>query len=235
VVVNCAAFTDVDGAESQEDAAFAVNARAPRFIARACADVGARLVHFSTDYVFAGDASTPYDEAHATAPRTAYGRTKVAGEQAIASSGADAYVLRTAWLYGAAGRNFVRTMAGLARQRDTVQVVDDQIGAPTWSLHLARAAIAIAVSNAAPGIWHCTNDGSASWYVFARAIFAELGLDPGRVQPTTTTAFPRPAPRPAYSVLSLGKWNAAGLPALPHWRDALHEAVETLGDELVGE
>lgn len=234
IVVNCAAYTAVDAAETDEDTALEVNAHGPALLAAACVERNARLVHVSTDYVFAGDASTPYPETERPAPRTVYGRTKAAGEQAVLTSGADAFVVRTAWLYGAAGPNFVRTMARLARTHETVQVVDDQVGAPTWSLHLARALIALAISDAPAGVWHCTNEGSASWYVFARAVFAEIGLDPARVEPVGTEAMPRPAPRPAYSVLALDKWHRAGLPEMTHWRDALHEAVETLGDELSG-
>jgi dTDP-4-dehydrorhamnose reductase len=235
VVVNCAAYTDVDGAEADADGAYYVNARGALVVAEACAEADARLVHVSTDYVFAGDASTPYTERQRPAPRTAYGRSKAAGEQAVLTSGAEAYVVRTAWLYGQVGANFVKTMARLARERETVDVVDDQVGSPTWSLHLARALVGLAVSTAAPGIWHCTNAGEATWYVFARAVFAELGLDPARVRPTTSDAFVRPAPRPAYSVLSNEKWKAARLPEMPHWRDALHEAFETLGEELSAE
>jgi dTDP-4-dehydrorhamnose reductase len=232
IVVNCAAYTAVDAAESDEDVALEVNAHGPAHVAAACAATGARLVHVSTDYVFAGDATSPYDERTRPAPRTAYGRTKAAGEQAVLTSGADVFVVRTAWLYGAAGPNFVRTMARLARTQETVQVVEDQVGSPTWSLHLARAIVGLAISSAPAGIYHCTNSGEASWYVFARAVFAELGLDPARVEPTTSEAFVRPAPRPSYSVLSTVKWDLAGLPGMPHWRDALHEAVETLGEEL---
>jgi dTDP-4-dehydrorhamnose reductase len=232
VVVNCAAYTAVDAAEEDEEAAFLVNADGPDLLARWCADHGARLVHVSTDYVFAGRASTPYDEDTPVAPRSAYGRSKAAGERAVLSSGADAFVVRTAWIYGAVGGNFVKTMARLARERETVSVVDDQVGAPTWSLHLARGLVALGVSSAAPGVYHCTSAGEASWFVFARAVFAELGLDPARVEPTTTDAFPRPAPRPAYSVLSDRRWRAAGLPEMAHWRDALHEAFVAVGEEL---
>jgi dTDP-4-dehydrorhamnose reductase len=232
VIVNCAAYTAVDAAEEDEEAAFLVNADGPDLLARWCADSGSRLVHVSTDYVFAGRASTPYDEDTPVAPRSAYGRSKAAGERAVLSSGADAFVVRTAWIYGAVGTNFVKTMARLARERETVSVVDDQIGAPTWSLHLARGLVALGVSNAPPGIYHCTSAGEASWFVFARAVFAELGLDPGRVEPTTTAAFPRPAPRPAYSVLSDRRWRAAGLPEMAHWRDALHEAFIAVGEEF---
>jgi dTDP-4-dehydrorhamnose reductase len=232
IVVNCAGYTDVDAAETDEETAYAVNAHGPAMLAELCAVRGVRLLHVSTDYVFAGDASTPYDELTRPAPRTSYGRSKAAGEQAILTSHADAFVVRTAWLYGAAGPNFVKTIARLAQDRETVDVVDDQLGTPTWTLHLARGLVALGVSDQQPGVWHCTNDGEASWYVFARAVFAELGLDPARVLPTTTENFPRPAPRPAYSVLSGDKWRAAGLPVMPHWRDALHEAFETLTDEL---
>ena len=232
IVINCAAYTAVDAAETDEDRALEINAHGPAILAEECARTGARLIQVSTDYVFAGDASAPYDENTRPAPRSAYGRTKAAGEQAVLTSGADAFVVRTAWLYGAVGSNFVKTMARLARENETVSVVDDQLGAPTWTLHLARGLVALGIADVPGGIWHCTNAGESTWYVFARAIFAELGLDPARVQPTTTDQFPRPAERPAYSVLSTDKWQRAGLPELPHWRDALHEAFETLGEEL---
>ena len=232
IVVNCAAYTAVDDAEANEDRALEINAHGPAILAEECARTGARLIQVSTDYVFAGEAHAPYDEKTRPAPRTAYGRTKAAGEQAVLTSGADAHVVRTAWLYGQVGANFVKTMAPLAQTRETVSVVDDQIGTPTWTLHLARALVALGIADVPSGIWHCTNAGEASWYVFARAIFAELGLDPARVQPTTSEDFVRPAPRPAYSVLATEKWSRAGLPELPHWRDALHEAFETLADEL---
>ena len=232
IVVNCAAYTAVDDAETDEDRALQINAHGPAILGEECARTGARLIQVSTDYVFAGDADSPYDETTRPAPRSAYGRTKAAGEQAVLTSGADAHVVRTAWLYGQLGTNFVRTMAHLAQTRETVSVVDDQVGSPTWTLHLARALVALGIADVPSGIWHCTNAGEATWYVFARAIFAELGLDPARVQPTTSAEFVRPAPRPSYSVLSTKKWQRAGLPELPHWRDALHEAFETLGDEL---
>ena len=232
IVVNCAAYTRVDDAESDEQAALRINRDGPLHLADWCAKAGARLIHVSTDYVFDGTARTPYAENTPIAPRSAYGRTKAAGERAVLGSSAHAWVVRTAWVYGAVGANFVKTMARLSRSHETVSVVDDQIGAPTWSLHLARGLVALGASGAAPGIYHCTNAGEASWFVFTRAIFAELGLDPARVQPTTTDAFPRPAPRPAYSVLSMDKWRRAGLPEMAHWRDALHEAFLAVGEDL---
>jgi dTDP-4-dehydrorhamnose reductase len=232
IVVNCAAYTRVDDAESDEDTAYAVNAFGAGLVAEACVTVGARVVHVSTDYVFAGDAAEPYMEDEPVKPRTAYGRTKALGEQAVMGSGAYAHIVRSAWLYGQVGTNFVRTMAHLARSHDVVRVVDDQVGTPTWTVHLARALVGLAVSDQEPGVWHCTSAGEASWHVFARAVFAELGLDPARVEPVTSAEYPRPAPRPSYSVLSNVKWRQAGLPEMAHWRDALHEAFETLGDEL---
>jgi dTDP-4-dehydrorhamnose reductase len=226
VVVNAAAYTAVDAAETDEDAAFAANAYAPGLLASACAGVGANLVHVSTDYVFAGDAEEPYDENDPTGPRSAYGRTKLAGEHAVLRALSDAYVVRTAWVYGRTGANFVKTMVRLERERDSVAVVDDQRGAPTWSLHLARALVALVDSRAPGGIYHSTNTGETTWFGFTQAIFEELGADQTRVRPTTTAAFPRPAARPAYSVLGNRRWLEAGLEPLAHWRDALHEAFQ---------
>ena len=232
VIVNAAAYTAVDAAESDEANASVANAIAPGLLAAAAAVIGARFVHVSTDYVFDGDATTPYDEAAATAPRSTYGRTKLEGEKAVLRELADAYVVRTAWVYGAVGNNFVKTMAKLERDRDTVSVVDDQRGSPTWSYDLARGLVALASSGAAGGVYHCTNSSETTWFRFARAIFEELGADPDRVLPTTTAAFPRPAPRPAYSVLGNRRWLAAGLDPLPNWRDALHEAFARHGAQL---
>ncbi len=211
--------------------------RRPRrsLLAVACGRIGARLLHVSTDYVFAGDASSPYPEDAPTGPRSAYGRTKLAGEQAVRAALPDAsWVVRTAWVYGATGRNFVKTMVRLAGTGEPVSVVDDQRGSPTWSADLARGLLALASSDAPSGIYHCTNGGDTTWYGFARAVFAELGADPDRVRPTTSANFPRPAPRPAYSVLSGAAWLAAGLPPPRPWRDALHEAFRQVGAALRG-
>jgi dTDP-4-dehydrorhamnose reductase len=232
VIVNAAAYTAVDAAESDEASASVANAIGPGLLAAAAAVTGARFVHVSTDYVFDGEATTPYDEAADTAPRSAYGRTKLEGEHAVIREAPDAYVVRTAWVYGATGNNFVKTMAKLERDRDTVSVVDDQRGSPTWSYDLARGLVALASSGAPGGIYHCTNAGETTWFGFTRAIFEELGADPDRVLPTTTAAFPRPAPRPPYSVLGNRRWLAAGLDPLPHWRDALHEAFARHGAQL---
>jgi dTDP-4-dehydrorhamnose reductase len=231
-VFNAAAWTDVDGAEADEDAAYLANATAPAYLAIAAESVGARLVHVSTDYVFPGDATTPYEADSPTGPRGAYGRTKLAGEQAVLAASAGAYVVRTAWVYGAVGANFVKTMARLERDRETVSVVDDQRGSPTWSRDLARGLVEMVRANAAPGVYHCTNSGHATWCDLARAVFEEVGADPARVRPCTTADFPRPAPRPAYSVLSDTAWREAGLTPLPHWREALTTAFSVVGHAL---
>ena len=230
-VLNAAAYTAVDAAETDEATAAAVNAEAPAMLARACALHGAGLVHVSTDYVFAGDAGRPYQVDAPVGPRSAYGRTKLAGERAVRELLPErSWVVRTAWVYGASGGNFVRTMARLEATRDTVEVVDDQRGSPTWSGDLAGGLLALVEGGPAPGVYHCTNAGETTWYGLARAVFEELGADPERVRPTTTAAFPRPAPRPAYSVLSPVAWLAAGLPAPRPWRDALHAAFAEVGD-----
>ncbi|WP_116947270.1 dTDP-4-dehydrorhamnose reductase [Jiangella endophytica] len=226
VVVNTAAWTDVDGAETAEAQATAVNGTGPAHLAAACARHGARLVHVSTDYVFDGAATTPYPEDAPTAPRSAYGRGKLAGERAVLAALPDAgYVVRTAWLYGEHGGNFVRTMARLSADRETLDVVDDQRGQPTWSADVATRLVELVRADAPPGVYHATNGGETTWFGLARAVFTQLGLDPERVRPTTTDKFPRPAPRPAYSVLGHDGWARAGLPPLRPWDEALAAAA----------
>ncbi|MBA2472356.1 MAG: dTDP-4-dehydrorhamnose reductase [Pseudonocardiales bacterium] len=228
VVINAAAYTAVDAAEREGAArAHAVNAQGPANLALACAAHHAHLVQVSTDYVFAGDSAGPNQVDGRTAPRTVYGRTKLAGERAVLSSGAFAHVVRTAWLYGAHGGNFVRTMARMARGGDPVRVVDDQHGNPTWTADLADGliALALAADRVPTGVLHCANAGITTWFGLARAVFAEAGADPDRVRPCSTADYPRPAPRPANSVLDTAGWVAAGLPELRHWRAALHAAV----------
>jgi dTDP-4-dehydrorhamnose reductase len=228
VVVNAAAYTAVDAAEREgSELAYAVNAEGPANLARACAVHRAHLVQVSTDYVFAGDCAEPNQVDGPTVPGTVYGRTKLAGERAVLSLAASAHVVRTAWLYGAHGGNFVRTMARLARGSTTVRVVEDQYGNPTWTADLADGLIALvlAADRVPGGILHCANAAATTWFGLARAVFTEIGADPDRVLPCTTAEFPRPAPRPANSVLNTAGWAAAGLPELRHWRDALHAAV----------
>jgi dTDP-4-dehydrorhamnose reductase len=229
VVVNAAAWTDVDGAEIAEVDAYAANATGPAILAAACAESGARLVHVSTDYVFDGTADAPYAESTPTAPRSAYGRTKAAGEQAVRELLPDAsYLVRTAWLYGEHGPSFVKTMARLAGQKETLDVVDDQRGQPTWSRDLAALLVTLVRQDAPAGIYHGTAGGETTWFGLARAVFEELGLDPERVRPTTTEAFPRPAPRPAYSVLGHDALRAAGIEPLGEWREMLRRARPTV-------
>lgn len=222
-VVNCAAWTAVDAAETNEAAALAVNGAGVAVLANACAEHGATLIQPSTDYVFAGNAAEPYAEDAPTDPINAYGRTKLAGERAVLATG-HGHIVRTAWLYGAHGPSFVRTMIRLSAERDTLRVVADQRGQPTWTGDLARRIIELADSGAAAGIYHATNSGNTTWYDLAREIFTLLGLDPERVRPTTTEAYPLPAARPAWSVLGHARWSAAGLPPMRDWRAALHAA-----------
>ncbi|MFD7554059.1 dTDP-4-dehydrorhamnose reductase [Streptomyces sp. NPDC059533] len=230
VVVNCAAWTDVDGAETAEEAATAVNGTGVRVLAEACAAAGARLLHVSTDYVLPGDASEPYREDAETGPVNAYGRSKLVGERAVAELlPQDGYVVRTAWLYGEHGPNFVATMLKLAAQRDTLDVVDDQHGQPTWSYALARRLVELglaALDGKAPGgVYHGTASGRTTWMGLAREAYRLSGLDPERIRPTTSEAFVRPAVRPSFSVLGHDGWSAAGLEPLADWRAQLAEAI----------
>jgi dTDP-4-dehydrorhamnose reductase len=226
VLVNAAAYTAVDDAETDEPTAQRVNGDAPGWLAEEMAGHG-RLVHVSTDYVFDGTATEPYPVDAAVAPRSAYGRTKAAGERAVLAVGGDATVVRTAWVYGRHGGNFVRTMVRLEAERETVSVVEDQVGSPTWSADLAAGLVELGGrGERAPAVLHRTNAGQVSWHGLARAVFEEIGADPGRVLPTTSDAFVRPAPRPAYSVLDGAAWAAAGLSPARPWREALHLAME---------
>lgn len=220
-VVNAAAWTAVDAAEANEAAAFAVNAVGAANLARACRTNGSRLVHISTDYVFGGTATRPYPEDAALAPRSAYGRTKAAGEWAVRAESPDAHIVRTSWLYGVGGNSFVDTMRRLATDRSTLSVVDDQWGQPTSSRDVAEFVVALLRSQGRGGVYHASSAGETTWCGFARAIFEQLGLDPDRVQPISTADYPLPAPRPRYSVLGHDGSRALDLPALPPWRESL--------------
>jgi dTDP-4-dehydrorhamnose reductase len=215
-VINCAAYTNVDGAESDEERARELNGAAAGHVAAAAAAAGAKVVHLSTDYVFDGSKREPYAESDPTNPQSAYGRTKLAGELAVAEAAPDHAIVRTAWLYGAGGPNFVETMLRLAGERDEVSVVTDQVGCPTWTGHLAEALLEIA-ERPDTGLFHCCGAGTCSWYDFTVEIFDRAGVK-CRVRPTTTDAFPRPARRPAYSVMVSERPEA---PVLPPWPDAL--------------
>jgi len=225
VVINAAAYTRVDDAETHEPEALAINAAGAALLATAAAEAGARFVQLSTDYVFDGAATSPYPEDALRDPQGAYGRTKAEGERLVLEAHPSPYLVRTAWLYGAHGGNFARTMLRLAAARDTVSVVADQVGQPTWTLDLATAIVGLLDADAPSGIYHGTNSGQASWFDFARAVFAVSGLDPDRVLPIDSAAYPVPAPRPAYSVLGHDAWRRAGLAEPRDWREALSAAA----------
>jgi dTDP-4-dehydrorhamnose reductase len=218
-VIHCAAYTKVDQAESEPDEAYRVNAEGARNAALAAELVGAKFVYISTDYVFDGKAKVPYRESDRPNPQSVYGKSKLAGEQFTKSLSSRYFIVRTSWVYGMYGSNFVKTMLKLAGERDSLKVVDDQIGSPTYTLDLAQFLLEL-VTTDHYGVFHASNTGVCSWYEFAKAIFEERGLNV-RVEPCTTEEFPRPAPRPAYSVLDHGAIRAHGFRPLRSWREAL--------------
>lgn len=226
VVVNCAAWTAVDDAETHEDEAAAINAVAPGLLARAAAEHGRRLVHVSTDYVFDGTATSPYAEDAPAEPASAYGRTKAAGEAAVRSAAPDHHlIVRTAWLYGARGACFPRTIAKLARERGVVSVVDDQFGQPTWTLDVAELVVRLVQAHAPAGTWHATSTGQTSWFEFARRVVESSGLASDIVRPTESAGFVRPAPRPAYSVLGHDRLRAHGIAPIGPWEERWQRAA----------
>jgi dTDP-4-dehydrorhamnose reductase len=230
VVINCAAYTRVDDAENDEARTYAVNAKGPENIARACARVGAGLVHISTDYVFSGSARQPYEIDDETGPLSVYGRSKLAGEQAVLAAMPDARIVRTAWVYeGGDGTDFAAVMRRLAAGDDTVEVVADQVGSPTYVGDLVAALLQVVDGDISGPLLHAANAGEASRFEQARAVFEAVGADPERVDPVSSDRHPRPAPRPAYSALS-GRLSAkAGLTPLRPWPEALVAAVTSAG------
>ncbi len=226
LVINCAAWTAVDAAEEKEREAFAVNAEGPAILAQYCARVGARMVQISTDYVFAGDAGEPYAESAHAEPVTAYGRTKLAGENFVRELLPENYIIiRTAWLYSQTGHNFVKTIIRSQKERDTLSVVTDQIGQPTSAADLADQIISLLDKFPGSGTFHGTNSGVTSWFEFARAIMSEIGQDPERVLPTDSSSYVQLAPRPAYSVLGHEGWASVGMKPMRDWRIALRDAI----------
>ena len=222
LVVNCAAFTDVDGCERDPEGAFAVNARGAGNVARAAAKVGGRLFHISTDYVFDGAKRTPYEEADATNPVNIYGQSKLEGEREALETeneGGKALVIRASWLYGLLGANFVEKILRAAQNRPELEVVADQVGCPTWTKHLAQK-IAELIGTEATGILHVAGSGQCTRYEFAQAIVKKLP-NPVKVTPIDSTKSNRPAKRPPYSVLDCRRLEELGLARLPHWREAL--------------
>lgn len=225
VVVNCAAWTAVDAAEEREDEAYLLNAVGPQLLARAARTTGARIVQVSTDYVFAGTANEPYPEQAPLAPRSAYGRTKGAGEWAVRAENPDHLVVRTAWLYGAHGPCFPRTMARLAGERERLDVVADQVGQPTWTVDLADLVLRLVAAEVPAGTYHGTSSGQVSWHGFAQEVVRSLGRDPAMVAATTSQDFVRPAPRPAYSVLGHEALRTAGVEPIGPWHERWRAAA----------
>jgi dTDP-4-dehydrorhamnose reductase len=225
VLINCAAWTDVDGAEENQSQAHNVNALGPKYLALSAKKVGAKYIHFSTDYVFSGDNESPWREDDERKPNSIYGQSKLDGEkfvQEIYPEGS--YLVRTAWLYSSNGKNFAKTMTNLAlSENKKIKVVNDQIGQPTSANDLARQVVDLVLIKAATGVYHGTNSGQATWFEFAQEIFELAGADRTRVVPVSTKEFPRPAKRPNYSVLSHANWELAGLPQMRNWRLALED------------
>ncbi len=227
IVINCAAYTDVDGAEAHESEALAVNGIGPGLLAERCAEIDAVLVHYSTDYVFDGRASEPYATDHSIAPISAYGRTKAVGEARIRETAAEHLILRTSWLYAPWSKNFVRTIARMCRERDTLRVVDDQRGRPTSAEQLADTTLRL-LDRGARGTLHATDAGECTWHGFASEIAAAVRPS-CRVEPCTTEEFPRPAPRPRYSVLDITETERLVGPLVP-WPEALRSVLRRLED-----
>jgi dTDP-4-dehydrorhamnose reductase len=223
-VIHAAAATDVDGCERDPAMAMAVNAEGTRRVADGCRRSGAALVYVSTDFVFDGRKTSPYTETDETAPLSVYGRSKVAGEQAVRETTPRWVIARTAWLYGAHGRNFVKTILGKAAAGGPLRVVDDQVGSPTYARDLAGALVRVLERNLS-GVFHLTNGGSCSWYDFTREILRQSGFGHVPVSPMNSEELGRPARRPAFSVLANAAWHATGEPALRPWPEALTDML----------
>lgn len=228
VVINCAAFTAVDKAESEPELCDLLNHLAPGYLAEAVETVGGTMIQVSTDYVFDGTGHRPYREDDLTNPQTVYGRTKLAGEESVIRSCAGSMVIRTAWLYSTFGNNFVKTMLRLGRERDELGVIFDQIGSPTYARDLARVIMAAVERDIIPGVYHFTDEGVCSWYDFTRAIHRIAGITDCHVRPLHTEEYPTPAQRPHYSVLDKAKIKQAYGIDIPWWKDSLKECIDEM-------
>lgn len=234
-IVNCAAYTDVDRAETDEASCWTVNALAPGVLARAAAAIGCRVIQISTDYVFDGTAATAYPEDAQVNGLGVYGRSKAAGEQAVLAGAPEtATILRTAWLYGPMGRNFVATILRVAESGEPLRVVDDQIGQPTYAYDVAERIRDVVEFDVRPGIYHATNSGQTSWFGFAQEILRLWGYE-NPVEPVASEAFSRPAPRPSYGVLGHARWHDVGLPAMRDWREALRAAHRDFAESFMAQ
>jgi dTDP-4-dehydrorhamnose reductase len=230
VIVNCAAWTDVDGAESNELAAAKVNGSGAEHLALSAKLCSAKLIHVSTDYVFSGESQKPWQIADETNPQSAYGRTKADGESRVSARYPEnSYIVRTAWLYSPWGKNFAKTMTKLAvKGHGEVRVVNDQVGQPTSASDLAKQLVELGLSTSSAGIYHGTNSGQATWCEFAQEIFKLTGADVGRVTPVSSSEYPRPAKRPSYSVLGHDAWASTSIKPMQDWRIALGEAMPSI-------
>lgn len=231
-IINCAAWTNVDGAESSFDKVRGINSIAVGNLGSAAGIFGCKVIHISTDYVFDGESSTPYDESSPVNPVNKYGASKLEGENALRDVAPDSYVIRTSWLYGASGKNFVKTIAGKAIQSEEARVVNDQVGSPTSARDLAGAIMSIVSNQPKPGVYNYSNDGSCSWFEFAQRIYERLGANPSLVLPISSDSLNLLARRPRFSLLSKEKWKSLGLAEVPRWEDSLDLLLPEIVAEL---
>lgn len=229
-IINCAAYTSVDKAEAEPEAAHLLNADAPGYLAAAAASCGARMIHISTDYVFSGRNYRPYRESDPAAPKGVYAESKARGEINVMEAAPDSIIVRTSWLYSAYGHNFVKTILRAGKEKGLLKVVADQIGSPTWAHDLANAILNLIDKNADDGIYHFSNEGVCSWYDFARTIIELSGIQ-CKVVPTDTAGYPLPAPRPYYSVLDKSKYAAITHCAVPWWYESLKKCLALLNEQ----
>ena len=231
-IINCAAWTNVDGAESSFKEAREINSIAVGNLGTAVGLFDCKVIHISTDYVFDGESSEPYDESSPTKPVNKYGESKLQGEDSLLLAAPDSYVIRTSWLYGARGKNFVKTIAGKAVRNEEARVVNDQVGSPTSAIDLAGAIMSIVSKQPKPGVYNYSNDGSCSWFEFAQRIYERVGANPSLVLPISSDSLSLPARRPRFSLLSKEKWKSSGLAEVPRWEDSLDLLLPQIVAEL---
>lgn len=232
-IINCAAWTDVDAAEELSDYAFELNTQAVRSIGEAADLFGSKVIHISTDYVFSGASTTPYDELSSVDPLNRYGESKALGEKALAEVLVDFYIVRTSWLYGKSGKNFVKTISSKALEKKEINVVADQVGSPTSARDLAGGILSIVNRTPNPGIYNYSNNGSCSWFEFAQSIYSNIGVSPLLVNPIDSASLAQAAKRPGFSLLSKDKWNSMGLSSIPPWKDSLELILPEIVTELM--